>query len=200
MRFLACLFLTLALGCAKAPSSLVPLCIDADRHLDDRLVGEWRLKSAKPKPERPPLISFGNFDDVIATIASDNVASYRLTLKRDDSHISLDCMLTKVGDAVYMTLRQPPIQDAAIAGTTLRPYFLTKCSFLDGEIRLTGCDGERLLAILKDSTLPFIETDSGLIFTGTTDQLRELIKHNGDTLFPAGTGDVILVPADKKAG
>lgn len=105
MRLLACLFLTLAFGCAKLPSSLVSLCVEGDAHLDGRLVGEWRLKSAKPKPERAPVISFGNFDDVIATIASDNVASYRLTLTRNVSQISLDCVLTKVGDAVYMTLR-----------------------------------------------------------------------------------------------
>jgi hypothetical protein len=181
-------------GCASPPSTLVPLTGDAESVFDGRIVGEWRVTSAKPKQERRPIISFGTLDDIVATISTETASCYKLTLKRENSVVSFTCTVCTIDDSFYIDLQHPPIHDAAIAGTTLRPHFFAKCAFVDNQIRLTGCDGARFKEILQADRLPFVEVDSAVVFTGTSEQLHDVIRDNSADLFRVGTGDLILTP------
>ncbi len=196
MRYLVVLLLLFSAGCGRPPASIVPLCESEDVRHDARLNGEWRPRSGDPKPNRKPLISFGSLEDITVSITSNRDAGYTLTLRRDENQIALDGTLTRLGDSDYLTLRQPAIQDAALGGTTLRPYFLTKCTIGKDEIRLTGCHSERFQEVLQQAELPHLEADAGLVFTGTTEALRTILEHHEETLFPTGRDDLILIPAE----
>lgn len=160
--------------------------------LAERLPGEWQLASAKPKPTRRPIISFGSLDDVVATISSEGGSRFQMTVRRDDVSVSFICRLIKIGDSLYVDLQHPPIRDAAIAGTTLRPHFFAQCTFVDQQIRLTACDTVRFKQVLTADSLPFVDSDTGLVFTGTSEQLQEIIREHSAELFRPSTGDVIL--------
>ncbi len=192
MRHVICLLPLLVAGCVNPPSSLVPLTGDVERGLGRHIVGEWRLTSAKPKQERPPIVFFGTLDDIVVTISAETTARFKLTVQREDSAISFTSTVCRIDNSLYIDLQHPPIHDAAVAGTTLRPHFIAKCNIDDNQVRLIGCDGPSFKKILQTERLPFVEIDSAVVFTGTSDLLRDVIRQNSDDLFREGTGDLIL--------
>ena len=198
MRYVIILLFLLVVGCANPTSSLVPLTGDVASGLEGQIVGEWQLTSAKPNRERRPIVSFGTLDDIVAAISAETASRYKLTLQREDSAVSFNLTVCEIDNSLYVDLQHPPIHDAAIAGTTLRPHFFAKCTIDDNQIRLIGCDGPRFKEILQAEKLPFVEVDSAVVFTGTSDQLREVIRQNSNDLFRAGTGDLILT--SRRAG
>lgn len=191
-------------GCSNPPSSLAPLGVDSAVVEDDRLVGDWRLTSARPKREGKRLLSFGSLDNVFVTVASRAPSRYAISIRHKDRAIPFAGTLCSINDELFLDLQRPPLEDASLAGTTLRPHFLVKCVFTDEGVRLTGCDGARFQAKLQELGLPFVEVDAQVVFTGDSTQLRELVREHSATLFPVGAGDVILrrptaKDADKQA-
>src|SRR5688500_2942455 len=143
MRRMLCLVGLLAIGCNAPPASLVPLARDSDYLVDQRIVGQWQLASARPQPERGRIITVGSLDDVVATSAPDAASHYSLVLRKKDKNVRLTLALCEIGDNLYVSLQHPPVEDAALARTTLRPYFLAKCTIADGQIRLSACKSQQ---------------------------------------------------------
>jgi hypothetical protein len=192
MRHVICLLPLVVVGCADLPSSLVPLTGDAEAVTAERFIGEWQLASAKPESTRRPVISFGSLDGVVATISNERGSRFRMTVRREDTSVSFTCTLIRIGNSFYIDLQHPPIQNAAIAGTALRPYFFVQCTFAEQQIRLTACNTAQFRHVLESDGLPFVDGDTGLVFTGTSEQLRETIRKHSAELFRPGTSDVIL--------
>ena len=67
----------LFVGCSNYPSSSVPLCTDAEAFRDDRIVGDWRLKTARPTNERQRFISFDDTIDATSVLKTGHVSVSR---------------------------------------------------------------------------------------------------------------------------
>lgn len=188
----ATLYLPLLVGCSSMPASLVPLDADAAAIIEHTPEGEWELTTATPESDRRAIISFRTLDDVFVTISRTAASHYSLSIHDEDTVVPFECAFCKIGDGIFIDLRRTPIRDAAIAGTTLRPHYFAKCTFATDSIRLTGCNEQQFKAILEEESLPYTISDSAVVYTGSSTQLRELIRSRSDELFPVSRGDVVL--------
>lgn len=192
MRRIVFLLPVLFAACNDTPSSLVPLAPITDAILDERFVGEWKLESARQQPELRAIVSTGTLEDVVVEISKESSSTYTICFRHRDTQLSFQGRLHRINGATYLSLQRPAFDDLGIAGTTIRPYFFAKCSVQADQIRLIGCEAYRFKKQLQQHGLPFVEVDAATVFTGKSDQLRELIHEHSDELFPQRTGDAIL--------
>jgi hypothetical protein len=197
MRQFFVLIPLLLAGCAKYPASLAPLCTDAEAFRDDRIVGTWRLKAIEPAKERNRIISFGELPDTASvTISPDSRSRYEFVIRHEDITIPFTCKLTKISDQLFLDLQRTPLDDPALRGTAIRPHFLVRCAISHDRIRLTGCRPDAFRRVLEQESLPWAESDSKTVYAGTTAQLRDVLSRHFVELFPAGAGDVLLLPCE----
>lgn len=197
MRSTVILFLALFAGCKGTPCALVPPT--QETVLDDRLIGVWQLDTEEEKPQRRPIVSFGRLKDVVVEISEGASSTYAICFRQEDQELPFQGRLHDINGSTYLSLQRPPSDQLAIAGTTLRPYFFAKCLMQANQIHLIGCDGSAFRARLREDGLPFVELDAGTVFTGTSDQLRELFDEHSADLFPQRSGDVILRKASLRS-
>lgn len=177
--------LFLVSGC-KQYATLSPLADPDAPVYDDQLLGQWYGTKDIQDPQTGEKKKVPNTDSHL-TFSKYGITGYKLSVvnKKMDATIEFAVYPFQVGQRKFMQLQRPKFETNEQNAGILRLYYFAPYKVEDDKLYMQFTNADKLKSLAIDAGIPVAETEQTVLFTGTRQQMLDLLEKHMEELFPS---------------